>query len=107
MNNDLTFSSWFVLVPLQRITIPEIKNHPWFLKNLPVELMEGGSWQSNDVNNPSQNIEEVLSIIQEARKPLEVPKVGGLLIGGSMDLDDLDDADLEDIETSGDFVCQV
>jgi serine/threonine-protein kinase SRK2 len=107
MSNDFTFSSWSVLVPLQRITIPEIKNHPWFLKNLPVELMEGGSWQSNDVNNPSQNIEEVLSIIQEARKPLEVPKVGGLLLGGSMDLDDLDDADLEDVETSGDFVCQV
>lgn len=105
MNDDSTFSSWSVLVPLQRITIPEIKNHPWFLKNLPVELMEGGSWQSNDVNNPSQNIEEVLSIIQEARKPLEVPKGGGLLLGGSMDLDDLDDADLEDIETSGDFVC--
>jgi serine/threonine-protein kinase SRK2 len=102
----LVFSSWSVLVPLQRITIPEIKNHPWFLKNLPVELMEGGSWQSNDVNNPSQNTEEVLSIIQEARKLLEVPKVGGYFLGGSMDLDDLDaDADLEDIETSGDFVC--
>ncbi|KAE8056930.1 hypothetical protein FH972_013662 [Carpinus fangiana] len=97
----------FVANPEKRITIPEIKNHPWFLKNLPVELMEGGSWQSNDVNNPSQNTEEVLSIIQEARKPLEVPKVGGLLLGGSMDLDDLDDADLEDIETSGDFVCQL
>jgi serine/threonine-protein kinase SRK2 len=106
MNDDLTFFSWYVLVNLQRITIQEIKNHPWFLKNLPVELMEGGSWQSNDVNNPSQNVEEVLSIIQEARKALEVPKVGGYLFGGSMDLDDLDaDADLEDIETSGDFVC--
>lgn len=91
---------------MQRITIPEITNHPWFLKNLPIELTEGGSWQGNDVNNPSQNIEEVLSIIQEARKPVEVPKVGAHILGGSMDLDDLDaDADLEDIETSGDFVC--
>jgi serine/threonine-protein kinase SRK2 len=100
------FPSWSVLVPLQRITIPEIKNHPWFLKNLPIELVDGGSWQSNDVNNPSQSIEEVLSIIQEARKALEVPKVGALYLGGSMDLDDLDaDADIEDIEMSGDFVC--
>lgn len=92
---------------MQRITIPEIKNHPWFLRNLPIELMENGSWESNDVNNPSQSVEEVLSIIQEASKPLNIPKVGGgLLTGGSMDLDDLDaDSDLEDIETSGDFVC--
>lgn len=68
--------------------------------------MEGGSWQSNDVNNPSQSMEEVLSIIHEAMKPLVVPKVGTHILGGSMDLDDLDaDADLDDIETSGDFVC--
>jgi serine/threonine-protein kinase SRK2 len=28
----------FVAAPAQRITLPEIKRHPWFLKNLPVEL---------------------------------------------------------------------
>ncbi|XP_004490378.1 serine/threonine-protein kinase SAPK2-like [Cicer arietinum] len=100
-------SQIFVANPEKRITIPEIKNHPWFLRNLPIELMEGGSWQTSDVNNPSQSVDEVLSIIQEARKPLNIPKDGGgLLIGGSMDLDDYDvDADLEDIETFGDFVC--
>lgn len=99
-------SNIFVANPGKRITIPEIKNHPWFLRNLPIELMEGGSYQSNDVNNPSQSLEEALSIIQEARQPLEVPKLGGSFIGGSMDLDDLDiDADVEDIGTSGDFVC--
>ncbi|TKY56275.1 Serine/threonine-protein kinase SAPK2 [Spatholobus suberectus] len=99
-------SQIFVASPEKRITIPEIKNHPWFLRNLPTELMEGGSWQINDVNNPSQGVEEVLSIIQEARKTLNVPKVGGLLTGGIMDLDDLDsDEDLEDVETSGEFVC--
>ncbi|KAK9983297.1 hypothetical protein SO802_032822 [Lithocarpus litseifolius] len=97
----------FVANPEKRITIPEIKIHPWFLKNLPVELTEGGSWQSNDVNNPSQSVEEVLAIIQEAGKRLDLPKAGELLLGGgSMDIDDLDaDADIEDIETSGDFVC--
>jgi len=68
--------------------------------------MEGGSWQSNDVNNPSQSVDEVLSILQEARKPLHNPKIGGLLSVGSMDLDEFDlDADLEDIETFGDFMC--
>ncbi|KAJ0085452.1 hypothetical protein Patl1_08562 [Pistacia atlantica] len=94
----------FVANPEKRITIPEIKNHPWFLTNLPIELMEGGSWQSNDVNNPSQCMEEVLSIVQEARKPVEASRNGHLL-GTSMDLDDLDTDDLDDIETSGDFVC--
>ncbi|XVE72203.1 hypothetical protein DITRI_Ditri11bG0020300 [Diplodiscus trichospermus] len=71
-----------------------------------MELMEGGSWQSHDVNNPSQTVEEVQSIIQEAMKSTEVPKAGGVVMGGSMDLDDIDaDADLEDVKTSGDFVC--
>lgn len=65
--------------------------------------------QSSDKDDASQSIEDILSIIQEAQKPAEGPKVGGHLIGSSMDLDDLDDmdedADAEDIETSGDFVC--
>ncbi|XVE60516.1 hypothetical protein DITRI_Ditri05aG0135200 [Diplodiscus trichospermus] len=96
----------FVANPEKRISIPEIRSHPWFLKNLPMELMEGGSWQSHDVNNPSQTMEEVQSIIQEAMKSTEVLKAGGVVMGGSMDLDDVDaDADLEDVETSGDFVC--
>lgn len=101
----LAFSPQSLLnISLQRITIPEIKNHPWFLKNLPVEMMEGGSWQCNDINNPSQSVEEVLSIIQEARKPISVPNASRPLIGSSsMDVDDFE-AYVEDIETSGDFV---
>nr|XP_007141208.1 hypothetical protein PHAVU_008G176300g [Phaseolus vulgaris]ESW13202.1 hypothetical protein PHAVU_008G176300g [Phaseolus vulgaris] len=100
-------SQIFVASPEKRITIPEIKNHPWFLRNLPIELMESASWEINDVNNPSQSVEEVLSIVQEARKSLNIPIVGGLLTGGTMDLDDLDadEEDLEDVETSGEFVC--
>lgn len=69
--------------------------------------MEGGSYRSTDVNNPAQNIEEVLAIILEARAPVEVPKSELLSIGGSMDLDDMDDLDAEDIETSGDYVCSL
>ncbi|CAL0307823.1 unnamed protein product [Lupinus luteus] len=99
-------SQIFVANPEKRISVPEIRNHPWFLRNLPIELMEGGNLDSNDVNNPSQSVEEVLYIIEEARKSLSIPKVGGVFIEGSVDLDDLDgDVDLEDIETSGDFVC--
>ncbi|GKV09380.1 hypothetical protein SLEP1_g20890 [Rubroshorea leprosula] len=96
----------FVANPEKRINIQEIKSHPWFLKNLPVELMEGGSWQTNDINNPSQCLEEVLYIIQEARKTTEVPKIDGYNVGSSMDLDDIvADANIDDVETSGDFVC--
>ena len=91
---------------LQRINIAEIKRHPWFLQNLPVEVMEAGSLQSNDINTPAQSIEEVLAITQEARK-LEVAKAG-LLSLCSMYLDDLDEADLEeDTEASVDCVCSI
>ncbi|KAJ8555586.1 hypothetical protein K7X08_013082 [Anisodus acutangulus] len=97
----------FVADPEKRITIPEIKMHPWFLKNLPVELMEGGSYECVDVNNPSQSMEEVLAIIQEARIPLQVPMGGTYAYGGSTEFDELEDADIEDmIETSGDFLGQ-
>lgn len=93
---------------LQRITIPEIKQHPWFSKNLPIEFMEEElKSEEEDGENESQRVEEIIAIIQEARKPAEQgPKVDGLFMDGSMDLDDLDaDTDIDDVETSGDFVC--
>ncbi|KAJ4714485.1 Protein kinase [Melia azedarach] len=98
----------FVADPEKRITIPEIKQHPWFSKNLPIEFMEEElKSEEEDGENESQRVEEIIAIIQEARKPAEQgPKVDGLFMDGSMDLDDLDaDADIDDVETSGDFVC--
>ncbi|KAI8536310.1 hypothetical protein RHMOL_Rhmol10G0247600 [Rhododendron molle] len=103
----------FVANPEKRITIPEIKKHPWFLKNLPVEFseQEEASTQRNDEDQkPShQSMEEVLAIIQEARKVTEAAaRGGGHFVAGSMDLDDADlDADIDDgeIDTSGEFVC--
>lgn len=70
--------------------------------------MEGGEMnsQSGDTNAPSQSIEDIMSILQEARRPAEGLKLGGHILSESVDLDDMDaDADLEDVETSGDFVC--
>ncbi|KAK3025934.1 hypothetical protein RJ639_040850 [Escallonia herrerae] len=95
----------FVASPGKRITIAEIRKHPWYLKNLPIEFMERGSTQSDDINNPSQSIEEVLSLIQQARTSSEVLEIGAHSIGGSMDFDYMDDTDIEDVETSGEFVC--
>ncbi|GAB4847261.1 Serine/threonine-protein kinase sapk2 [Ancistrocladus abbreviatus] len=100
----------FVANPEKRITIKEIKMHPWFLNNLPIEYMDGQehSLQADDVNHAPQSLEEILSIIEEAQKPAEGLKTGGILIGGSIDLDDIEaDTDVDDLEASGDFVCAV
>ncbi|WVZ76234.1 hypothetical protein U9M48_024223 [Paspalum notatum var. saurae] len=97
----------FVASPEQRITIPEIKNHPWFLKNLPIEMTDEYqmSVQMTDVNVPSQSLDEIMAIIQEARKPGDGLKLSGQLPGlGSMELDDIDVDDI-DVDDSGDFVC--
>ncbi|KAF6170319.1 hypothetical protein GIB67_043009 [Kingdonia uniflora] len=98
----------FVANPEKRLTMSEIKSHPWFLKNLPIDLMDDvdGNFQSNDISNPSQSIEDIFAIVREAGKLVEGATFGGNIIGGSMDLDDLDDdVDLDDVEASGDFVC--
>lgn len=56
----------------------------------------------------SQSIEEALAIIQEARIPSEATKSNDLFVGESMDLDEIDtDEDIDDSETSDDFVCSI
>eukprot|EP01018_Ginkgo_biloba_P035077 Gb_04315 [translate_table: standard] len=100
----------FVANPAKRITIPEIGSHPWFLKNLPRELLEGAeaSYQHDDPNHPPQSVEEIMRILAEARIPAGGPKNTGHSVGGLGDPDEIDgegDADAEDIESSGDFVC--
>nr|GEX33726.1 serine/threonine-protein kinase SAPK2 [Tanacetum cinerariifolium] len=101
----------FVDDPEKRITIPEIKKHPWFVKNTPDEFTddEVSSLEIENVNKPSQNIEEIISILQEARKGVIDDKQDGQFVGGgSMDLDDDIDTDDEfedDVDSSEDFVC--
>uniref|UniRef100_A0A1D1YMQ0 non-specific serine/threonine protein kinase n=1 Tax=Anthurium amnicola TaxID=1678845 RepID=A0A1D1YMQ0_9ARAE len=64
----------FVSNSSRRITIREIKNHPWFLKNLPRELKEAAQamyYQRNN-NAPSyslQSVEDIMKIVAEARTP--------------------------------------
>lgn len=94
---------------MQRITISEIKEHPWFLKNLSIEFIEGET-ASVEVNGEddysSQSIEEALDIIQEARIPSQGTQISDLFVGGSTDSDDFDsDEDIDDFDTSDDFVC--
>lgn len=99
----------FVADPDKRITIPEIRNHEWFLKNLPADLVDAADTVSNhsdDPDQPSQIIDEIMRIIAEARIP--APGSGlGQYFGDSFELDDMDlenDADL-DVDSSGEFVC--
>ncbi|KAH9664670.1 serine/threonine-protein kinase SRK2A [Citrus sinensis] len=57
---------------IQRITLKEIKNHPWFLKNLPRELTESAQAVYYQRENPSfslQSVEEIMKIVGEARNP--------------------------------------
>lgn len=58
----------------QRITIREIRNHPWFLKNLPRELTETAQavYYKRDNTAPTyslQSVEEIMKIVTEARTP--------------------------------------
>ncbi|XVF13495.1 hypothetical protein REPUB_Repub08aG0212800 [Reevesia pubescens] len=95
----------FVADPAKRITIPEIKRHPWFLKNLPKELVEieKTNYAESERDQPSQSIEEIMRIIQEAKTPVEGAKVDEQSVAGSSDPDDVE-ADLEsEVDISGDF----
>lgn len=72
---------------MQRITIREIKSHPWFLKNLPRELTEAAQavFYRKDNNAPTystQKVDEIMKILTEARTPPKpskpVPGTGGI-----------------------------
>eukprot|EP00253_Pinus_taeda_P025318 PITA_25318 len=99
----------FVADPDKRITIPEIRNHEWFLKNLPAALVDAAdtiSNESDDPDQPTQSIDEIMRIIAEDR--ILAPGSGlGQYFGDSFELDDMDlenDGDL-DVDSSGEFVC--
>lgn len=87
---------------LKRITLPEIKQNGWFLKNLPKEIIEAEKkgYQETKKDQPSQMVEEIMRIIQEARVPGQGSKAGdvGQVGTGSLDIDDE-----EEIDVSGDF----
>ncbi|CAI5529130.1 unnamed protein product [Closterium sp. Naga37s-1] len=99
----------FTANPTKRITMPEIKRHPWFLRNLPADLMHENDpgYQYDDPNHPPQSIEEIMRILQEARVPgIAQPSGDGYLNDDRDDeRDDEDmDNDMDDFEGSGEFV---
>ncbi|PQQ15676.1 serine/threonine-protein kinase SRK2E isoform X2 [Prunus yedoensis var. nudiflora] len=94
----------------QRITIPEIRNHEWFLKNLPADLMVENTTDSQfeEPDQPMQSIDEIMQIIAEATIPAAGTNSLNQYLAGSLDIDNMEE-DLEsdpdiDIDSSGEIV---
>ncbi|WVY94487.1 hypothetical protein V8G54_033575 [Vigna mungo] len=89
----------FVANPARRITIKEIKSHPWFLKNLPRELTEVAQAAYYRKENPTfslQSIEDIMNIVEEAKIPPPASRsVGGFGWGGEEDEDETKEAEVE------------
>ncbi|XP_073159171.1 serine/threonine-protein kinase SAPK10 isoform X1 [Henckelia pumila] len=93
----------FVADPAQRITMPQITNHPWFLKNLPTDLMDERTMsnQFEEPDQPMQSLEVIMQIVSEATIP-----PAGLYNLDMMD-DDMEDLDSDpdlDIDSSGEII---
>ncbi|CAL5438898.1 unnamed protein product [Camellia sinensis] len=73
----------------ERISIKEIKSHPWFLKNLPRELTEAAQAMYYRKENPSfsvQSVEDIMKIVEEAKSPPPISRsIGGFGWGGEED----------------------
>ncbi|XP_072971095.1 serine/threonine-protein kinase SAPK4-like isoform X2 [Typha angustifolia] len=87
----------FTANPTQRITVRQIKNHPWFLKSLPKELKEAAQavYYRRDNSGPMyslQSNEEILRIVQEARSR---PKPSRALTGYGWAGEDSEDEEKE------------
>ncbi|XP_051115087.1 serine/threonine-protein kinase SAPK10-like [Andrographis paniculata] len=94
----------FVADPAQRITIPEITNHAWFLKNLPADLVDE-KHQFEEPEQPMQSLETIMQIITEAT----IPPPGLYNLDMEMDMMDEDmedfDSDLDfDVDSSGEVI---
>ncbi|XP_039060883.1 serine/threonine-protein kinase SRK2A isoform X2 [Hibiscus syriacus] len=76
---------------ISRITIKDIKSHPWFLKNLPRELTEAAQASYYRKENPTfslQSVEEIMKIVEEAKAAPPVSRsIGGFGWGGEEDGD--------------------
>ncbi|MQL87977.1 hypothetical protein Taro_020527 [Colocasia esculenta] len=96
----------FVANASRRITMREIKSHPWFLKNLPRELSEAAQaiYYERNNNAPSyslQTIDEIMKIVAEARTTPPVSRtISGF--GWATEEDDEGDERKEDVEEEED-----
>ncbi|KAK4766381.1 hypothetical protein SAY87_008023 [Trapa incisa] len=101
----------FVADPAQRINMSEIRNHEWFRKNLPADLMEENMIMSQfqEPDQPMQSTEDIMRIISEATIPAVGANSLNHYLTGSLDLDDDMEEDLDsdpdlDIDSSGEII---
>ncbi|CAM8917399.1 unnamed protein product [Rhodiola kirilowii] len=103
----------FVADPAKRITMEEIRNHKWFLKNLPEDLADEEGKRVNDQfeepDQPMQSIDDIMQIISEATIPPAGTNDLNQYLTGSLDIDDDMDDDLDsdpdlDIDSSGEII---
>ncbi|KAM7252007.1 hypothetical protein ACFE04_023890 [Oxalis oulophora] len=100
----------FVADPTARITMCEIKNHPWFLMNLPADLMDVNTMSSQyeEPDQPMQNLDTIMQIIAEATVPAIGTHSLNQFMADNLDMDDdMDDFDLEselDVDSSGEII---
>lgn len=100
----------FVASAARRITIKDIKNHPWFLKNLPRELTEAAQVTYYRKENPTfslQSVEDIMKIVDEAKNPPRVSRsIGGY--GWGEEDEDKEGDDIEDeVEEEDEYDKQV
>ncbi|GAA0154826.1 hypothetical protein Leryth_008237 [Lithospermum erythrorhizon] len=96
----------FVADPTQRINMNEIRSHPWFLRNLPAEMMDDTtlSNQFEEPDQPMQSLDTIMQIISEATIPPAGMYNFDMMDDDMDDLDDLDsDPDL-DVDSSGEVI---
>ncbi|GMP48327.1 hypothetical protein CsSME_00015720 [Camellia sinensis var. sinensis] len=94
---------------LLRISMSEIWNDRWFLRNLPADLVDEKTMnnQFEEPDQPMQSIEEIMQIIAEATVPAAGMQSLNQYLTGSLDIDDEMDDDLDsdlDIDSSGEIV---
>ncbi|VFQ81772.1 unnamed protein product [Cuscuta campestris] len=92
-------SSIFVAHPMKRISIKDIKSHPWFLKNLPRELTEVAQAAYYRTENPAfslQSVEEIMKIVDEAKTPPRVSRSLGAGFGWEGEEDEGKEGEEED-----------
>ncbi|KAF2295193.1 hypothetical protein GH714_032007 [Hevea brasiliensis] len=101
----------FVFDPAARITIPHIKNHEWFLKNLPMDLMDENTMgnQFEEPDQPMQSVDTIMQIISEATIPAAGAHGLNRYMADNLDMDDDDMLDFDseselDVDSSGEIV---
>nr|ATO58464.1 serine/threonine-protein kinase [Hevea brasiliensis] len=98
----------FVANPSRRITIKEIRNDPWFMKNLPRELTEAAQamyYRRGNNTFSLQTDEEIMKIVEEAKIPPPVSRsIAAFGWGGEEDGDGKeDDTEAEEEEEEDEY----